>query len=223
MTPNRCVEWNRLGVVLIAAGQGQRLGLRPKCLLQLDGEALITRQVQMLLSLQPASIVVVLGHYADAIAPAITDLPVTSVCQTAATFQQADSVRLGLGKLPPQCEHMMVCPCDMPALTVDDYKQLLSVYFARQSHVHFVGPSVDGQPGNPVVFDADFRDALLASDSVIGSGKWRDLQREDMLNWHTSNKRYRFDIDTDTDMHAFERLYGKTLHWPDHLEPSHTD
>ncbi|OOG80147.1 hypothetical protein B0E41_21165, partial [Hydrogenophaga sp. A37] len=39
----------QLGAVLLAAGSASRMGHRPKCLLELDGEALIRRQIRGLL------------------------------------------------------------------------------------------------------------------------------------------------------------------------------
>jgi len=218
MTPDLAALLDRLGIVLIAAGEGLRLGSRPKCLLQLAGEPLIKCQLNNLLALNPASIVVVLGHHGDVIEPVIAHLPLQTIRQPAARFTQADSVRLGLSLLPSRCDHIMICPCDLPALTVDDYRELLSVYLARDPGVHFVGPWVNGLPGNPVVFDTYFRDELLANDAVIGSGKWRDRPRTGVLKWHTDNNRYRFDIDTDADRRAFELQYGQTLRWPGYLE-----
>ena len=220
IAPDPPVASDGLGIVLIAAGQGMRFGARPKCLLELEGEALIRRQITNLLALQPANMVVVLGHYADLIEPAIAEMPLQIVRQTAITFQQADSVRLGLGLMPSQCTHTMICPCDMPALTVDDYRQLLSVYSLRPSSVHFVGPWVNGIPGNPVVFDSHFRHELLTRDTAIGSGKWRHQNRAGVLQWHTNNTHYCLDIDTDVDRCAFESQYQQRLRWPDYLEGS---
>ena len=220
IAPDPPVASDGLGIVLIAAGQGMRFGARPKCLLELEGEALIRRQITNLLALQPANMVVVLGHYADLIEPAIAEMPLQIVRQTAITFQQADSVRLGLGLMPSQCTHTMICPCDMPALTVDDYRQLLSMYSLRPSSVHFVGPWVNGIPGNPVVFDSHFRHELLTRDTAIGSGKWRHQNRAGVLQWHTNNTHYCLDIDTDADRCAFESQFQQRLRWPDYLEGS---
>ena len=58
--------YNRLslGAVVLAAGQGSRLGHRPKSLIELAGIPLIRRQLIALSGAGVDQLVVVLGHYA---------------------------------------------------------------------------------------------------------------------------------------------------------------
>ena len=62
-----------LGAVVLAAGQGSRMGYRPKCLLEIAGVSLIRRQLIALSGAGVDQLVVVLGHYADLIRPLIED------------------------------------------------------------------------------------------------------------------------------------------------------
>ena len=63
----------KIGTVLLAAGSASRMGHRPKCLLELEGEPLIRRQLRALLDAGVDEVVVVLGHYADRIEAVIPD------------------------------------------------------------------------------------------------------------------------------------------------------
>ena len=51
---------HKLGAVLLAAGGSSRMG-RPKQLLRIEDEALVTRMAHRLIELEPASVMVVTG------------------------------------------------------------------------------------------------------------------------------------------------------------------
>ena len=88
-----------IGAVLLAAGAGSRLGHRPKALLELGGVPLIVRQCVALSGAGVDELVVVLGHHADAIEPAVAPFPITIVRNPAPDRGQHTSVRLGLQAL----------------------------------------------------------------------------------------------------------------------------
>ena len=69
----------RCSAVLLAAGSASRMGHRPKCLIERDGQALIRRSALTLLDAGIQELVVVLGHYAQEVGPAVAGLPVTVV------------------------------------------------------------------------------------------------------------------------------------------------
>jgi len=54
----------RCSAVLLAAGSASRMGHRPKCLLERDGQSLIRRTALALLDAGIQELVVVVGHYA---------------------------------------------------------------------------------------------------------------------------------------------------------------
>ena len=58
----------RLAVLLLAAGEGARLGSYPKALLKKDGQSLIKRFCLAVAELSPVQIVIVTGFHADFIA-----------------------------------------------------------------------------------------------------------------------------------------------------------
>jgi molybdenum cofactor cytidylyltransferase len=60
-----------VGAVLLAAGAGERLGRRPKAMLELGGVPLILRQLIALSGAGVDEVVVVLGHHAEAVEAAI--------------------------------------------------------------------------------------------------------------------------------------------------------
>ena len=84
-----------VGVVLLAAGSGSRIGHRPKCLFELGGEPLIQRQLRALLNSGIKEVVVVLGHYSEHIKPIVTKFPVTLVHNSTPEAGQNSSLHCG--------------------------------------------------------------------------------------------------------------------------------
>ena len=219
--PKRGPEPESLGIVVLAAGKGERMGGRPKCLLENSGEPLICRQLRELCALEPADLVVVLGHYAPMVSTVIAkmQLPVAvrTVKQPAHVHTQPSSIRLGLGALRPDLSAVMVCPSDLPLLESGDYLALLQAYHHRNSGVGFVGPLVNGIPGNPVVFDAQVRQQIAQREGQFGCGNWRRQADDSVWNWPCSNARFITDVDTEQDLARLEQSVGMRLSWPDTL------
>ena len=203
-----------IGAVILAAGSGTRLGGRPKCLLELNGESLIRRQIGALQSLGLSGIVVVLGHHHKMIDEELRQLDVDCVKQPASQHSQASSIRLGIAGLPGSLSGYLVCPSDLPLLAREDYAAVIQVFRSRSPEQAFIGPEVDGTPGHPVIFDERLRDPLEAGSTALGSGHWRSEADTGMLRWQTSNINFIFDIDTEDDIDTLEQLTGHRLAWP---------
>jgi len=203
-----------IGAVILAAGSGTRLGGRPKCLLELNGESLIRRQIGALQSLGLSGIVVVLGHHHKIIGAELRKLNVECVKQPSTAHSQSSSIRLGIARLPRSLTGYLVCPSDLPLLVREDYAAVIQVFRSRSPEQAFVGPEVDGTPGHPVIFDDRLRGPLEAGSTALGSGQWRREAGTGMLRWQTSNINFIFDIDTQDDVHALEQSTGHRLTWP---------
>ena len=68
-----------VGGVVLAAGQGSRMGNRAKSLLEIAGVPLIRRQLIALSGAGVDQLVVVLGYHAELIRPYIEDFPITII------------------------------------------------------------------------------------------------------------------------------------------------
>lgn len=203
-----------VGAVLLAAGSGSRMGNRPKCLLELGGVALIRRQMIALSGAGVDELVVVLGHYADRIEPAVQDFPVTLVRNLDPDAGQVSSLRLGLQALSPKIDTVLVALADQPLINSQDINDLIGAYKKRPEGAQVVQPTVDGQPGNPVMFSGDVRDQILAGEARIGCKQWQSAHPEAVHRWVTSNQRYRTDVDSLEDIEALAARTGHRLRWP---------
>jgi molybdenum cofactor cytidylyltransferase len=203
-----------VGGVLLAAGSGSRLGHRPKGLLELGGVPLIRR---MLIALSGAGIdelVVITGHHAGAIEPLVQDFPVTLVRNPDPDAGQVSSQRLGLAALAGKLDAVVVALADQPLLGAADITALIGAWKKRPEGTEVVHPLVGGRRGNPVIFSAAVRDAVLAGEAGYGARQWQDAHPERVAPFATDVRRYVVDIDTEDDLERFSRETGHTLRWP---------
>jgi len=200
--------------VLLAAGAGSRMGHRPKCLIERDGQALIRRTAQCLLDTGIQDLVVVLGHYAQEIAPALAGLPVTVVINPQPEQGIISSQRLGLQSLSASCDAVVMCLADQPLIETQNITDLLQAFAQRPINTDVVFPQVQGQPGNPVALSAAVRAAVLQANDDFGCQTWRQHHRALVHAWASDNLNYITDLDSQADIAALQQS-GIDLRWPD--------
>lgn len=203
-----------VGAVLLAAGAGSRIGGRPKSLLELGGVPLIRRQLIALSGAGVDEVVVVLGHHAEHIEPVVQDFPVSVVRNPAPDDGQVSSLRLGLQALTGKLDAVLVALADQPLLNAQDLTDVIGAYKKRPAGTQVVVPTVDGLPGNPVMFAADVRDAVLSGDARLGCKQWQAAHPDQVHRWSTPNRRYRIDIDSEADIAQLAATTGHHLRWP---------
>lgn len=203
----------RLGGVVLAAGLATRLGGRPKCLLELDGEPLLRRVLAALDGAGIADRVVVTGHAADRVEAALHGLPLTVVRNPAPDEGQTASLRLGLAALPAGCDAVLVALADQPLLDAADLHALRDAWERRAPGIEVVHPRVAGARGNPVIFSAAVRDAVLAAGPDVGARQWQAAHPAAVAAFDSDNDHYRIDIDTPEDLARFA-AGGRALRWP---------
>jgi molybdenum cofactor cytidylyltransferase len=200
--------------ILMAAGAGSRIGHRPKCLLQLDGVPLILRQISALKAAGVDDLVVVLGFYADEIAPLLGGTGVRAVHNPDPAQGQISSQRIGLQQLRGRSNAVLMALADQPVIDPADLIDLIASFAMRPTECLLMFPRVQGQPGNPVILTPEVRDAVLAADQSIGCRQWRQANRASTLPFDSDNRHYVIDIDTPEDIESFGRATGRSLSWP---------
>lgn len=203
-----------VGGVLLAAGSGSRMGHRPKGLLELGGVPLIRRMLIALSGAGLDEVVVVLGEHAEHLEPVVQDFPVTLVRNPKPAEGQVSSLRLGLAALSPKIDAVMVALADQPLLGAQDLNDLIGAYKKRPEGTQVVVPTVDGLPGNPVMFSAEVKDAVLAGEAQLGCKQWQAHNPQAVHPWATTNKRYRQDVDSPDDIEQLAAQTGHRLRWP---------
>jgi molybdenum cofactor cytidylyltransferase len=210
----------RMGCIVLAAGAGQRMGHRPKCLLQLNGVSLLERQLQVLSEVGGAPLVVVLGHHAARIQQeeSLTRWAVRTSVNVHPDDGHVSSLRTGLQALPWPLDAVLVALADQPLISAHDVRDLLHAYVHRPEGTHMVQPSVQGLPGNPVIFSGAVAQQILACGPHIGVRQWQAMHSQAVYRWETPNDHYRTDVDNEDDRRSVETSTGQSLRWPMDLD-----
>jgi molybdenum cofactor cytidylyltransferase len=209
----------RIGGLVLAAGAGSRMGNRPKCLLQLNGMSLLERQLQALTLAGASPIRVVLGHYAERILQdgAVARWAAQPVLNPQPDDGHVSSLRTGLRALPPDLDAVLVALADQALIDAPAVLALLQAFAQRPAGTQLLQPTVQGLPGNPVVFSGAVMAQILAGGDEMGARQWMQAHPEAVHRWETPHSHYRLDVDNDSDRQAVEKLTGQSLRWPHDL------
>ncbi|HUG35922.1 MAG TPA: nucleotidyltransferase family protein, partial [Candidatus Limnocylindrales bacterium] len=145
--------------IVLAAGLSRRMG-RPKLLLELRGAPVIRRTVEGLLGAGLDDLVVVVGPAVDAVAEALSGLPVRFAVNPAPEAGQAGSVVAGVRALSPCATAALIALGDQPSLPAAVVPRLLEAFHSSGKPI--VAPLYRDGRGNPVLFASSLFPELLA-------------------------------------------------------------
>lgn len=153
--------------IVLAAGMSSRMGDVNKLLLPFAGEPLVRRVVAAVCRADIASCIVVLGHEAEDVATALQGLPVSFVTNPDYTAGMGTSIAAGvlatgLKDAGTATTGYLVCLSDMPLITTETYNAIIHKFEAAvaEDPAAIVRPRHDGQPGNPVLLSAYYREMM---------------------------------------------------------------
>jgi molybdenum cofactor cytidylyltransferase len=192
-----------LAVVVLAAGAGSRLGGVAKCLITVESETLLQRLLRAVQALAPTQTVLVLGHHAQAIQSALREtpapLPLTVVHNPEPGESPASSLRLGLQAIEPEVNAVMVLLADQPLLAGSDLQRALAAFDGRAPAQRILWPVHAGEPGHPVLMQADLAREWLAQGRA-GLRPWAMQQAQQVVLWDTDSPHHTCDLDTLDDL-----------------------
>ncbi len=217
MKPNGLYSRLRIGAVLLAAGEGRRMGGVPKALIRLQGVPLIKRHLIALSGAGVDEVVVVTGHASPAVEAQVQVFPVTIAHNPAYRDGQQSSVRVGLGALSGPFDAVLVVLVDQPLIGTDDLTEMIAA-FKKKPGGHVVVPRVmvagQGRRGNPIVLDDTACGQILASEANLGCRHFID-RNPGLVHVHeTTNTRFITDLDTPADVQALALRTGWKLELP---------
>jgi CTP:molybdopterin cytidylyltransferase MocA len=109
---------------------------------------------------------------------------------------------------------VLVSLADLALINSQDIQDVLHAYAERPAHTEVVVPTVQGLPGNPVVFSQAVRQSLLAQAEHVGCKDWQVQHPAAVHHWITHNQHYRTDMDTPQDIEMLAQTTGHRLQWP---------
>lgn len=125
---------SRIGILILAAGASTRLG-QPKQLLNIQGKPLIRHMAEVAIATDCHPIGIVLGAYADAIKPHLTDLNCHIFNNKDWATGMASSIRCGMrhmGAIAPELDAIVLMVCDQPFVSSHLICQLIATHVASK-------------------------------------------------------------------------------------------
>lgn len=147
--------------IVLAAGRSQRFGEKNKLLHPFDGEPLIRRTVENVLSAGLGQVIVVTGHDADDVERTLQGLPVRCVRNATPWAGMGTSLAVGANSVGDDAKAVLIVLGDMPTLQGSTLRALLDVFRPDKGRDIAV-PVHDGRRGHPVVFGARYLPKLRA-------------------------------------------------------------
>ena len=199
----------KTAALILAAGEGSRMGGRAKCLITIDDQPLILRQIQMLRTLGIDRITVVTGFHHEKIEAVIASDPALHIIRNPAPEQgQQSSVGLGLQNLPGQPDLILIALADQPLINANDLLELLHAYDARPVDTAILYPIVDGQRGNPVLMSGACVRDFLKNPSSVSCRQYIDQHPDSVYKYATKNDHFISDLDTPEDLATLKNKTG---------------
>ena len=200
--------------VLLAAGEGSRLGSIPKSLLTLNGQSLLRRQIAALRLAKIKQIVVVTGFFHPLIEAELKDQSVVVIRNQTPEAGQQSSVRLGLGQLRDPYDFSFITLADQPLLVAEDFLELITAFEQRRATTDIRYPVVNGQRGNPVALSNAIISTILAEDPAVTCRGFIKDHPQLVDPYQTENEHFIVDIDTAQDLLTFQARTGSELKRP---------
>ncbi len=183
--------------VLLAAGTSSRYGDANKLLATVDGEPIVRNATRTLVRSNCDGVTVVLGYEAEGVRAVLADLDVSTTVNDAYDHGQSSSVRRGAHIARDRnADAVLVALGDMPAVSVDSVDALIDAYAHDEGDA--IAAAYDGKRGNPVLFDAQYFDALTDVSGDVGG---REILRtaDDGILVETGDPGVRYDVDRPQD------------------------
>ncbi|MFU1476598.1 nucleotidyltransferase family protein [Roseovarius sp. C7] len=146
-----------LSILIPAAGASSRMAPRDKLLEEIDGVALLRRQVLRALA-TGHDLLVTLPSPGKGRAEALHGLDCPTLIIPDARYGMAASLRRGSAHLPPDHALLVLLP-DMPDIEIRDLERLIAAHEAAPDQVIRAADTI-GTPGHPVILPARLRPAL---------------------------------------------------------------
>ena len=204
-SPSTQASHLRLAVLLLAAGEGSRLGTHPKALLRKDGQTLLGLFSSAIQGFAPTEYIVVTGFHAKTIESEVQKLnaslahPIRVIQNPAPVKGHSSSVRLGLESLKGEFDVLLVALSDQPEIGVREVQELLDAFLKRESREEIILPMVEGRRGNPVLFSRKAVAEILANPGMV-CREYMDAYPDKVRAMLTSNQAFVMDVDTPEDI-----------------------
>jgi molybdenum cofactor cytidylyltransferase len=180
-------------IIILAGGRSKRMGTT-KQLLPWGNKTILQNVVDTASTVNPAEIIVVLGHNAAEISEVLRDEPVKIVVNEEFSKGMSSSLKAALHHISPDSDTYVFMLGDQPLVTADLLQVLLQHHSA--SRFGITVPVYRNKKGRPVVMDSKYREELMTLEGEIGAKQVIDAHPDDVQEIPVDSEEVIVDIDT---------------------------
>ncbi len=190
----------QISAILLAAGLSSRMQGPNKLLLKLGERSILAGTYGELAKSEVAEIIVVTGRDESLIKKQLKLRPQDHFIHNT-VFATGMTTSIQKGVSSAEGEAFMVCLADMPGLKAAHYNTLIRTFKAAvaKNPEAILVPSVNGKRGNPVIFSAVYRSAILAHTEMNGCRMLVKDNLKHLCEYITDDLAFLSDIDTAED------------------------
>jgi len=193
-------EHSRIAGLLLAAGEGSRLG-QPKALVEIAGRTLAERGVGLLRGGGAQPVVVVTG------AAPLTLPGVITAHNPDWRSGMGSSLRVGLATLPPDKDAVVIALVDQPLVGAEAIRRLIAAFAAGAS---VAVACYQGKPRNPVLIAREhWAEAAAAAEGDAGARTFLRARPELVTAVECGDTGLPDDLDTPGDLARITTLMGE--------------
>jgi len=192
-----------IAILLLAAGGSTRMRGGDKLLEILNGEPMLVRSARVALGSRAEEVIVVLGANRSARERALDGLPVRIVGNVEWQDGMGRSIAVGAAAVSDATCGIIVMPGDMPGLTSALLDELISALPTGTSGTILRPRTMEGSPGNPVLFGGAYRPALMALTGDDGAWPVIAAHRENLRYVDVIGDAVSTDLDTPEEWAAY--------------------
>lgn len=188
-----------VAAVILAAGQGSRMGSSGKLLLDLEGQPLVRAAVDAARTSRASPVVVVTGHRGDEVRASIGDADVRFVHNPRYSQGLAGSLAAGIRDLPDGVDGALILLGDMPSIRARHVDALISAFEAAPPDTICV-PVHGGRRGNPVLWPTSLFRELAALQGDVGGRELLSRHQAQILPVEIADDAIFVDVDEPGDL-----------------------
>jgi CTP:molybdopterin cytidylyltransferase MocA len=194
-----------ISALLLAAGQGSRMGYEAKALLALGETTFVQHALQQLSDAGMDEVILVTGAQRDAVwqavsQPADTRIPLREAYNPNYPSGILSSIQMGLKVVHPQSEAVLITLVDLPFLSAEDFRTA-SDHWRRGDAFTLLRSRSAGKPAHPVIIPRAYFSQIMEQPPSDKGCSFLFKQYPERVVFHEVATG-RIDIDTIEDYHA---------------------
>jgi molybdenum cofactor cytidylyltransferase len=189
-------------VIILAGGRSTRMGTM-KQLLPWGKRTILQHVIDTASAVNPAEIIVVLGHNASEISGVLKDEPVKIAVNKEFSNGMSSSLKTALRHVSPESDTYVFMLGDQPLVTAHLLQLLLQHHSA--STLGITVPVYRNEKGRPVVMDSKYREELMTLEGEIGAKQVIDAHPDDVQEIPVNSAEVIVDIDTKEEYRKYSR------------------